>query len=221
MRAAGKALTRPKPKGGRRGKTGAGDKAIARSVARKIAEDYLELCQHPAKDVLRWLAEDRKRPALWRVARTIKTGKNHVSRGQNFIAIAHGLCRHTLPAVRHGVDAHRQGGWCVDHLPARPRAGAGEYDRLRPLRAAVEGLARRDPLAFARYGGEADEIEREFRRKIDGLRGRLRSSEMSAAIAALRQEKDAAMNALRESQATERHAERHALRRNLSPARLG
>jgi hypothetical protein len=62
------------------------------------------------------------------------------------------------------------------------------------------------------------DIARVFAMKLAALRRQLRPNEMAAAIQALRQEKEAALRALKERRVTERHANR-ALRRKRSPAR--
>jgi len=225
MRAAARQVTQPAPRptGRRRQKGGAGGKAITRNVAREIADDYLQLCQNPARDVLRWLAEDRKRPGRIRITITPRAGRNDAaSRRESFKQAAYGLRRHSLPPVRHGLDAHRQGGRGADNLPAGQGESAGKYGRLRQVRAAVEGLTRRVSQGHSRlaasFGAEADGITAEFRRKLAALLHRLRPWEMAAAVRVLQDERDAALRALRERRATERHAEK-ARRRIRSPPR--
>jgi len=219
MRAAGRNLTQPAPRptGRRRGKGGAGGKAITRNVAREIAEDYLRLCQNPARDVLRWLAEDRKRPGRIRITITSRAGRNDAaSRRETFRKAAHGLRRDPLPPVRHGLDTYRQGGRGADYLPARQGESAGKYGGLRQVRAAVEGLTRRasqdHSRLAARFGAEADGIAAEFRRKLAALRGRVTPLEMAAAVRVLQDERDAALRALRERRAVERYGKREAAR---------
>ncbi len=210
MRAAARSLTQsaPRPTWRKRGKGEADGKSIARNVARELAEDYLKLCQNPARNVLRWLAEDRKRPG--RIQIVTRAGRNDAaSRRETFKQAAQWLRRHPLPAMRHGLDAHRQGGRGADNLPPGQGEGAGQHGRLRPLRAAVEGLTHRarhgDDLA-GRFGAMAEGISAEFRHKLAALRHRLRPWEMAAAIRALQDERHAAMRALRERRAAYRHS---------------
>jgi len=60
----------------------------------------------------------------------------------------------------------------------------------------------------ASYETEAAEIAKIFQMKLDGLRRRLRPSEIPAAARALRDEKQATLRALRERRAAKRHSER-------------
>lgn len=66
------------------------------------------------------------------------------------------------------------------------------------------------------YEAEAAEIEKLFRMKLDGLRRRLRPSQIPAAVRALRDEKQAALRALQERRAAKRRSERE-LRRRMRP----
>jgi hypothetical protein len=66
------------------------------------------------------------------------------------------------------------------------------------------------------YEAEAEEVAKIFRIKLDGLRRRLRPSEIPAAVRALREEKQAALRALRDRRASERHSEKE-LRRQMRP----
>jgi len=61
------------------------------------------------------------------------------------------------------------------------------------------------------------EIAAEFRRKLAGLHRRMTPADRAAAVRALQDERDAAMSAVKERRATERHADR-ALRRKRSAA---
>jgi hypothetical protein len=196
-----------------------------------MAEEYLTLCRNPAGDVLRWLAEDRKRPGGSTrpiQVTTTRTGRQDAnttttiitSKRQGFRAASHGLCRHALPAVLYGLDAHRQGGRGADNLFARQGASAAKYDRLRPLRIAVEGLTRRalrqgsgtgggnGSAAAASFAAQADSITAEFARKVGALPATLTALERAAAIRALRDERDAALRALKERRAVVRRGEK-------------
>jgi hypothetical protein len=219
MRAAARQVTQPAPRptGRKRQKGGAGGKAITRSTAREIAEDYLKLCQNPARDVLRWLAEDRKRPAgnTRRITITTRAGRDYAaSRREGFVSSAHGLCRQPLPAMRDGLDPHRHGGRRSDNLPSGPRASAGEYGGLRPLRAEGEGqLIRRSGTGgdlAGRFGAMMEGISAEFRRKLAALGAKMMPWERAAAVRALKDERDASMRALRERRAVQRQGERMA-----------
>lgn len=67
------------------------------------------------------------------------------------------------------------------------------------------------------YEAEAAEIAKVFQMKLDGLRRRLKPSEIPAAARALRDEKQAALRALKERRAAKRYSEKE-LRRRLRPA---
>ena len=58
------------------------------------------------------------------------------------------------------------------------------------------------------YEAEAAEIESVFKRKLAGLRRRVRPWEMAAAVRALREEKQATLAALKERRAWDRHSKK-------------
>jgi hypothetical protein len=58
------------------------------------------------------------------------------------------------------------------------------------------------------YEAEAEEIAKVFRMKLDGLRRRLKPSEIPAAVRVLREEKQAALRALRECRDAKRYSDR-------------
>ena len=62
--AAGKRLTQPAPSAPRaaqENRKGGDGKGGARFAAQNLADNYLNLCHHPLKDLRRWLAEDKKK----------------------------------------------------------------------------------------------------------------------------------------------------------------
>lgn len=66
--------------------------------------------------------------------------------------------------------------------------------------------SRGSEIAGVSYAAEADEIERVFRRRLAGLRRRLRPWEIPAAVRALRTEKQLELRAARERRAVERRS---------------
>ncbi len=104
----------------------------------RIAGDYLKLCHDPVRDLRRWIAEDKKNRGLWRRGLSFSTkgrsGHVHTERAAIVVAQAHGLRGESLSTLRGWLDAQRQGRCDVDGVPARPRAGAGRDDGLRPVR---------------------------------------------------------------------------------------
>ena len=84
---------------------------------------------------------------------------------QRRMAQADRLRGHPLQELRGRLDADRQGRGRADNLLARPRAGPGRYDQLRPLRAETRGVE--DGRAAAGVG--ASLIVQERQRGFAGL----------------------------------------------------
>jgi hypothetical protein len=72
-------------------------------------------------------------------------------------------------------------------------------------------------LATVSYEAEVAEISATFQRKLAGLRRRLPSWEIPAAVRALKEEKQAALKALRDRRAAEQHGKRENQRRLRPP----
>jgi hypothetical protein len=139
-------LTEPAPRaaGMKRVRKGGGDsRGMARFTAQNIADDYVALCKNPAKDLKRWLAEDKKRPVRrgrrFQSTRTNQRGDHDQIANQTRNEKTQGLRGNTLPPVRDGLDANWQE-WRIAHgVLARSRGRLGRYDALRQVRG--EGAA--------------------------------------------------------------------------------
>jgi hypothetical protein len=174
-----------------------------RSPAWALVEDYLELCRNPSKDLVRWIAEDKKRPggAGRRFQSITSKWENHAAPStENPVAHAHGLRRQSLPSMQNGLDADGQRGRPDNRLFARSRAGAGRYDRLRPARA--ETNARLDgpgdtavTQAFA-FKSEQAALGAFYGAKIEALKRSVAPRDLAVALKALFAERSAAFRAL-------------------------
>ena len=200
-----------------------------RFTSRKLATDYVNLCQHPIGDLRRWLAEDKKRAGGQGPADRGNNNKRGTTRDWAYnatktapLAYADGLCRDSLQLLRGGLDAHRQGRGQADNLFARSRAGSGRYDALRPVRTEADAarLAPRDGDRAApdlSFGAERDAIRALYGAKIEATRRSLPRGQVADAIRAIIDEQRAALRAVtlrrilaktprRERRATGRHA---------------
>lgn len=119
-------------------KTGGNGRGMARFAAQKIADDYVALCKNPAKDLKRWLAEDKKRP----VGKGRRFQSTITNQREDHDQIANqtrnektsGLCGDALPTVRNGMDAQGGKGRRSHGVLARSRSRLGRYDALRQVR---------------------------------------------------------------------------------------
>ncbi|WP_156964693.1 hypothetical protein [Methylocapsa aurea] len=201
----GEAAPRPR----KRVKTGGDDKGGKRYAARSLAADYLKLCHDPVKDLRRWLAEDKKKAGGTgrRFQPTRREGHDHAQDAkQTRVAEAHGLRSQSLPDMRGGLDADGKRGRDADGVPARPRACAGGYDGLRPVRGEGTGLASRSGIASAQglsFAGEGAGIRALYGAKIEATRRSLPAREIAAAVRALLDEQRAAFRALAERRQAE------------------
>jgi hypothetical protein len=225
-KAARAAANREQPTPRKRRKKGRSDGD--RFTSRKLATDYVNLCQHPIGDLRRWLAEDKKR-AGGQGRQIEATTKGGTTRDWAYnatknapLAYADGLCRHSLQQLRGGLDAHRQGRGQADNLFARSRAGSGRYDALRPVRTEADAasLAPRDGGRAApdlSFGAERDAIHALYGAKIEATRRSLPRGQVADAVRAIIDERRAALGAVtlrrilaktarRERRATGRHA---------------
>jgi hypothetical protein len=226
-KAARAAANREQPTPRKRRKKGRSDGD--RFTSRKLATDYVNLCQHPIGDLRRWLAEDKKRAGGQGRQIEATTTKGGTTRDWAYnatknapLAYADGLCRHSLQLLRGGLDAHRQGRGQADNLFARSRAGSGRYDTLRPVRTEADAatLAPRDGGRSApdlSFGAERDAIHALYGAKIEATRRSLPRGQVADAIRAIIDEQRAALRAVtlrrilaktarRERRATGRHA---------------
>ena len=173
-----------------------------RFTARNFAADYLRLCQHPTKDLRRWLAEDKKHKgaASRRNERTPTRETTHDRTQNPPLATADRLCRQPLQHLRGGLDADRREWRQADDLLARSRTGAQRYDGLRSVRA--EGHAA-GPLTGAgttsapetSFKGERAALLALYGAKIEATRRSLPASAVAAAVRAIRDERQAVLRA--------------------------
>ncbi len=227
FRATARSLTRretPAPKPRTRVKSGGDGKGYAkggaRFAARGLAQDYLELCRNPLKDLRRWAAEDKRFGRAPRGFQAIiaKGGDHaHTNRASALVAKAAGLRGQPLPELRLRVDAHGSRGR-ADGVSARPGAGSGGDDGLRSLRDERGGFERGGLVSggdgeAGNYGAAADAINAEFGAKLDGLRRRLPRWQIPAAMRALKEQRAVALQALRDQKQGERFAAREITRR--------
>jgi len=120
----------------------AGERKPPLSIVAGIVGDYLRLCYDPAKDWLRWIAEDlRHRAAARRSGPSSEQGAPqqgrddvHTKGAGASLENADRIRRDPLHELQSGVDANGQGGRGVDRVPPRPRADPTRNDGLRPLR---------------------------------------------------------------------------------------
>lgn len=107
------------------------------SLVAGIVADYLELCYNPAKDWIRWVAEDLRQKAAARLGLAPATGEQHATHTSHEsapVADATGLRRESLPPLQSGLDAYGRGRSGADGLPAGSRTDPRRYDELRSLR---------------------------------------------------------------------------------------
>jgi hypothetical protein len=125
-------------------------------ATREIVKDYLALCRSPTRDLCGWLDELDRTAGVGvggRRETTPRKDQDHDSSAtENLMAEHFRLRGNSLPELRGGLDADGQGGRNAHGLLARPRAGAGRYDCLRPVRVeGVGGRTYRAPLAVAAF----------------------------------------------------------------------
>jgi len=107
------------------------------SIVAGIVGDYLRLCYDPAKDWLRWIAEDlRNKAAVRRSKPKHEQGRDdvHTKGAGASLENADRIRRDPLHELQSGVDAKGQRGRGVDRVPPRPGADPSRNDGLRPLR---------------------------------------------------------------------------------------
>jgi hypothetical protein len=107
------------------------------SIVAGIVGDYLKLCYDPAKDWLRWVAEDlRQRAAGRRGAATPQQGRDdvHTEGAGASMENAYRIRRDPLHELQGGLDENGKGRRGVDRVPPRPRADPTGNDGLRPVR---------------------------------------------------------------------------------------
>lgn len=106
------------------------------SIVAGIVGDYLRLCYDPAKDWLKWIAEDLRQIAAARREPTPQQGRDdvHTKGAGASLENPDRIRRDPLHELQSGLDANGQGGRGVDRVPSRPRADPTGNDDLRPLR---------------------------------------------------------------------------------------
>jgi hypothetical protein len=239
LRVAARSLTirePPAPRPRKKAKTGGDGKGYMgggeRFTTRNLAADYVKLCQHPLKDLRRWLAEDKKRAgATGRETKsfTTKGGDYAHTKGASVVMETAGwLRRQSLLQVRGRLDADGSRGRGADNVSARSRAGAGRYDGLRSVRGEETRLASNSASEIASapdasLDGESATILAFYGAKIALTRRSVPARDVSAAVKAILDEQSAAFRALadrrhavmraaRERRRDLRHADREASR---------
>ena len=107
------------------------------SLVAGIVADYLKLCYEPAKDWLRWVAEDLKHRAAGRRGAAPEAGRDdaHTERPRAPVADADRICPDPLHGMQGGLDAQGRERRGADGVPSGSRAGSDRDDGLRPVRA--------------------------------------------------------------------------------------
>ncbi|MGD9658491.1 MAG: MobQ family relaxase [Methylocystis sp.] len=129
------------------------------SLVAGIVADYLEFCYNPAKDWIRWVAEDLRRNAAARLGPEPATEKQHaaeLSHESTALADAAGIRREPLPPLQSGLDADGRGRQGADRLPSGPRTDPRRYDELRSFRGTNDGNVNPDEGA-SRQTSDDDE----------------------------------------------------------------
>jgi hypothetical protein len=209
FKAAARAVTRrpaPKPRRGRKARRGGGQGARS-FTAGALAEDYLRLCRDPLRDLQRWMDEDKKRGRAGRgvqlITRRGEDAAKDTTTAANYLAQANRLRGQPLPAMQGRLDADRAERGRADGLLARPRAGAGRYDGLQPVRAApraAAGLIGGDAVAGAsfRLGIELDAVSSYYAAKIAAVKRGLSPRDIAGAVRAVLNEQAGAVRAVLE-----------------------
>jgi Ti-type conjugative transfer relaxase TraA len=139
------------------------------SIVAGIVHDYLELCYNPAKDWVKWIAEDLRGRAAARRAdltpteRTSDHADTDTESPRASMEHPDRIRGDALPTVRGGMDTDGGERRVVDGVPARPRASPTGHDGLRPLREAGGRITR--PAATQ---AEAESATARLRKQLDG-----------------------------------------------------
>ena len=184
------------PKPARTKQRSGGDKGLTVSV---LVASYLRLCHDPCKDVIRWIEEDKRRPAS--VSTTAaQQATDHVEtppRTPPTLEDAGRLCARALHQMQGGLDQDRQPGWSADDLSARSRAGAGGDDQLRSLRAeGRQHLAGDAPDGSGEFASELGALDGYFASRRAAIRSSSRPGERAALLRALANEQVVAKRAV-------------------------
>jgi Ti-type conjugative transfer relaxase TraA len=121
------------------------------SLIAGIVGDYLALCFNPAKDWIRWIAEDLRGKAAARRADHSHTStekeKEHVYTASAGVVVEHPdrIRGDALPKLQGGLDKDGRERRVADGLPPRPRTDLERVDGLRPLRETGRELTRPAP----------------------------------------------------------------------------
>ena len=138
------------------------------SIVAAIVNNYIDTCYDPAKDWLRWIAEDLKHRAAERrersATREAEKDAVHVAGPRPALDTGERIREKPLPEVQGGLDADRRERKNADGLPVGPGADPSRNDGLRPLRADIDPAPPRN--ADDRLRDRLDEIERRAEREI-------------------------------------------------------
>ena len=147
------------------------------SIVAAIVGDYLRLCYDPAKDWLRWVADDlRHRAAARRDALATAQGRDdaHTERAGAAMESADRVRRNPLHELQGGLDEDGQRRRGVDRVPSRPRTDLAGNDGLRPVRTERGLDPGRDYLRdrMAEAERETTQQDKTPKKASDYLRGR-------------------------------------------------
>ncbi len=144
------------------------------SIVAAIVNNYIELCYDPAKDWLRWIAEDLKHRAALRreQSATPEIARHEVTTPPSTVGTHQPLRNDALSELPRGLDPQR-GRQDVNRLPAGPGADPKRDDRLRPARTERDGL---NPAASSadRLRQRIERLEATETRAADEVTGRER-----------------------------------------------
>ena len=171
-------------------------------AARKLVDDYLDLCRNPAKDVLRWLKETDDLPGVVTSRLTTKGDThvhNQIRRTTPPLDYTRRLCSDPLHSMHHGMDAHRDQWRSAHGVSSRPSAGTRRYDELRSLRAEQRADItdrRGDAGAGMDVSSELAAAGSYFAGRLAAARTACRPGDVAAAIRTLENERVIAMRAI-------------------------
>jgi hypothetical protein len=166
----GRIILTPRKRKTAKGGSAAGGRTPPLSLAAGIVKDYLELCFYPAKDWMRWIAEDKRYKAAPQrgAGATSKAGNHvHTEGADSSLADTHGLRANPLHEMQSRMDADGRRGRGVDGVPVGSRADPNRYDRLRPVRTDGAGRLKRLCGAWRAAAAEFAKVSQSKSRPLD------------------------------------------------------
>jgi hypothetical protein len=172
-------------------------------TTKAIVEDYLALCRNPRRDFPRWIAQCRKARSKRFPSTHDRKDRHAHTPSPRLASPGSGIRNDVLPTVHGGLDAGTR--WAGDshRLPSQPGSGAGQFDKLRPLRteggragdapipAEASGIAPSSTLA-----SEIGAANGYYAARIATAIKTLPPAEAAAAIRAIQTEKKLAIRAI-------------------------